>query len=128
MAKSKHVVSADKFISVLGKLFVVGGDGSITPYDGIATITADEIKSAKGAMPYQALASGYPGPDPGVFRACENLLKQGWTGTQPFGFDVSRLLLQWLAKNDVPILLSMREGEQQMIVLSDKKSVARILK
>lgn len=127
MAKSKYAVSADKFNSVLGELFEVGGDNSMTPYSGDVAITADEIKSAKGAMPYQTLASSYPGPDVGVYRACETLVLQGWTGVQPFGTNISRLLFQWLRKNNIQFLVSMKE-DKEYVVLADKKAVASILK
>lgn len=126
MAKSKYAVAADRFNAMLGQLFTVGGDGTLSPYEGESAITAEEIKNGKGT-PYPTLASSYPGPDVGVYRACETLEKQGWTGVQPFGTNISRLLFQWLRKNNIQFLVSMKE-DKEYVVLADKKAVASILK
>lgn len=127
MAKSKYAVAADRFNAMLGQLFAVGGDGILSPYKGEAAITAEEIKNGKKGTPYPALASSYPGPDAGVYRACETLVKQGWTGVQPFGTNISRLLFQWLRKNNIQFLVSMKQ-DKEYVMLADKKAVASILK
>lgn len=126
MAKSKYAVAADRFNAMLGRLFTVGGDWTLSPYEGESAITAEEIKNGKGT-PYPTLASSYPGPDAGVYRACETLVKQGWTGVQPFGTNISRLLFQWLQQNNIQFLVSMKQ-DKEYVVLADKKAVASILK
>lgn len=125
--KSPSAAAADSFNAMLGDLYTVGDSCDLVPFKGDVGISAAEIRAAKGAMPYQALASSYPGPDVGVVRACEGLLSQGWTGTVPFDHNVSRLLMQWLKKNNVPFLIS-RKGEAELFVLADKKALVRILK
>lgn len=126
--KSPSAAAADSFNAILGDLYTVGDSGDLVPFKGDAGITAAEIRAAKGdSKPYPALASSYPGPDVGVVRACEGLLSQGWTGTVPFDHDVSRLLMQWLKKNNVPFLIS-RKKETEVFALADKKALSRVLK
>jgi hypothetical protein len=125
--KSPSAAAADSFNAMLGDLYTVDDSGDLVPFKGDAGITAAEIRAAKGAMPYQTLATSYPGPDVGVVRACEGLLSQGWTGTVPFDHDVSRLLMQWLKKNNVPFFISRKKG-MEVFALADKKALARIIK
>lgn len=125
--KSPLAAAADSFNAMLGDLYTVGDSGDLVPFKGDAGITAAEIRAAKGAMPYQTLATSYLGPEAGVYRACCNLLKQGWTGTSPFSHDITRELTKWLKNNNIPFIVSQKEGEK-FVVLTDKKALVRIVK
>jgi hypothetical protein len=126
--KSPSAAAADSFNAMLGDLYTVGDSGDLVPFKGDAGITAAEIRAAKGdSKPYPALASSYLGPEAGVYKACCNLLKQGWTGTSPFSHDITRELAKWLKNSNIPFIVSQKEGEK-FVVLADKKALARILK
>lgn len=126
--KSPSAAAADSFNAMLGDLYTVGDNGDLIPFKGDAGITAAEIRAAKGdSKPYSALASSYLGPEAGVYKACCNLVKQGWSGTSPFSHDITRELTKWLKNNNIPFLVSQKRGEK-FIILADKKALTRILR
>ena len=126
--KSPSAAAADSFNAMLGDLYTVGDSGDLVPFNGDAGITAAEIRAAKGdSKPYPALASSYLGPEAGVYKACCNLVKQGWSGTSPFSHDITRELVKWLKNNNIPFLISQKSGDK-FVILADKKALIRILR